>query len=72
MYLIDYVVFHAVNIIRIDKFKFAGLVPKNLKMENMLLHIGGEEKKMFLDFIRRMLHWRPADRSSAEELLSDP
>lgn len=26
----------------------------------------------FVEFISRMLHWRPEDRSTAEELLSHP
>ena len=32
----------------------------------------GKEKQEFLAFMRRMLQWRPADRSSAKELLEDP
>jgi serine/threonine protein kinase len=32
----------------------------------------GEEKELFLDFIRSMLRWRPEDRKSATELLKHP
>jgi serine/threonine-protein kinase SRPK3 len=55
-----------------DQFKFPELIPKNLDLESDLLYIKGEEKRMFLNFITRMLRWRPEDQSSAEELLSDP
>ncbi|KAL1305508.1 hypothetical protein AAFC00_002379 [Neodothiora populina] len=34
--------------------------------------LAGEEKAMFLTFIRRMLTWLPEDRSTAKELLTDP
>ncbi|KFH43018.1 hypothetical protein ACRE_062420 [Hapsidospora chrysogenum ATCC 11550] len=32
----------------------------------------GEDKVMFIDFIERMVRWRPEERSSTKELLSDP
>ncbi|KAJ5621335.1 protein kinase domain protein [Penicillium herquei] len=32
----------------------------------------GEEKALFLDFIRGMIQWRPEDRKTAAELLKDP
>jgi len=31
----------------------------------------GEEKKLFLDFVRKMLKWKPEERSSAKDLLDD-
>ncbi|KAL4779793.1 kinase-like domain-containing protein [Aspergillus varians] len=37
-----------------------------------LSKITGEEKKMFIDFVRRMVKWRPEERSTAKELLQDP
>ncbi|KZF26857.1 kinase domain protein [Xylona heveae TC161] len=52
-------------------FKFPELIPKSQGLENLLSCIEGDERKMFLNFISRMLQWRPADRSNAEELLSD-
>jgi serine/threonine-protein kinase SRPK3 len=32
----------------------------------------GEEKTMFLKFVRRMLRWDPGERGNAKELLKDP
>ncbi|OBT40188.1 hypothetical protein VE00_08837 [Pseudogymnoascus sp. WSF 3629] len=34
-------------------------------------NLNGEDKRQFLEFIRKMLKWRPEERSSAEELLED-
>ena len=34
--------------------------------------LAGEEKALFLRFVRRMLAWRPEERASALELLDDP
>lgn len=31
----------------------------------------GEDKRQFLEFIRKMLKWLPEERSSAKELLQD-
>lgn len=35
-------------------------------------NLEGEEKEVFLAFLRKMLQWRPEDRQSAKELLKDP
>ena len=32
----------------------------------------GEEKALFLSFAKKMLKWKPEERSSAKELLGDP
>ena len=32
----------------------------------------GEEKALFLAFIRKMVRWRPEERASARELMGDP
>jgi serine/threonine-protein kinase SRPK3 len=32
----------------------------------------GEEKALFLKFVRRMLQWLPEDRDTAKELREDP
>lgn len=32
----------------------------------------GEEKKLFLGFIKKMLHWVPEERHTASQLLTDP
>ena len=34
--------------------------------------MGGEDKKLFLDFIRKMLQWLPEKKSTAKQLLAEP
>ncbi|VUC23756.1 unnamed protein product [Clonostachys rosea] len=34
--------------------------------------ISGEEKRRFISFVKRMMKWRPEERSTAKELLDDP
>ncbi|KAH8435215.1 uncharacterized protein LDX57_012844 [Aspergillus melleus] len=53
-------------------FRFPNLVPSERGLEQSLTVIEGDEKQMFLNFISRLLQWRPEDRATAEELLSDP
>lgn len=48
------------------------LFPDNLAFEDTIHCISGEEKAMFMRFVRRMLKWRPEERSTARELLDDP
>ena len=40
--------------------------------ENSLNVISGEDKTMFLKFVRRMLKWQQEERSTAKDLLDDP
>ena len=35
-------------------------------------NLKGEDKVRFLQFVRKMVRWKPEERSSAEELLDDP
>ncbi|CAI6337692.1 unnamed protein product [Periconia digitata] len=46
-------------------------IPK-ISLEERVSVLEGEEKELFLDFIRSMLGWRPEDRKSATELLEHP
>lgn len=32
----------------------------------------GEEKRIFISFINRMIKWKPEERSTAKDLLLDP
>ena len=57
---------------RAGQFKFSGLVSKEQGFEKRLTVIEGNEKQMFLNFVSRMLRWRPEERGTAQELLSDP
>ncbi|GFN16452.1 kinase-like protein [Aspergillus tubingensis] len=40
--------------------------------EQSLSKIRGQDKRMFIEFIRRMINWDPQERSTARELLQDP
>ncbi|KAI4628192.1 hypothetical protein J4E80_002330 [Alternaria sp. BMP 0032] len=46
-------------------------IPK-ISLEERVSGLEGEEKELFLDFIRSMLRWRPEERKSATELLKHP
>jgi len=48
----------------------ASEVPKR-NLEEAEKRLEGEEKKLFLDFVRKMLKWKPEERSSAQDLLCD-
>jgi serine/threonine-protein kinase SRPK3 len=41
-------------------------------LESAEQQLSGEEKAQLLKFARRMLKWKPEERSSAKELLEDP
>lgn len=55
----------------IGKWKGAAEVP-NETLEGMQNRLEGEEKALCLRFMRRMLRWKPEERSSAKDLLDDP
>lgn len=46
-------------------------VPR-ISLEDSEEYLEGANKKMFMDFIRKMLQWDPNERLSARELLMDP
>ncbi|KAJ5130508.1 uncharacterized protein N7515_006547 [Penicillium bovifimosum] len=48
------------------------LVPSSFNFESTLSKFDGEEKRMFINFVKRMIKWRPEERSTAKELLQDP
>jgi serine/threonine-protein kinase SRPK3 len=48
----------------------AAEVPKG-NLEEAEKRLEGEEKKLFLDFVRKMLKWKPEERNSAKDLLDD-
>ncbi|KAF8803221.1 kinase-like protein, partial [Phlegmacium glaucopus] len=49
----------------------AAEVPKGT-LEDAENRLRGEEKALFLSFVKKMLKWKPEERSSAKELLDDP
>ncbi|KAE8150472.1 protein kinase [Aspergillus avenaceus] len=53
--------------------KWKGLAETPLtSLEGIESNLEGEQQENFLRFIRKMLQWRPEDRPTAKELLSDP
>ncbi|OQD78024.1 hypothetical protein PENANT_c097G11072 [Penicillium antarcticum] len=48
------------------------LVPSNFSFESTISKFDGEEKRMFISFVNRMIKWKPEERSTAKELLQDP
>ncbi|EFR00637.1 CMGC/DYRK protein kinase [Nannizzia gypsea CBS 118893] len=40
--------------------------------ENTITTVTGEEKQMFIKFVKKMTKWKPEERSTARELLDDP
>ncbi|PLB51495.1 kinase domain protein [Aspergillus steynii IBT 23096] len=54
------------------QFKFPDLITQTRGLDQLLTVIDGEEKRMFVKFITRLLQWQPKDRATVEELLSDP
>lgn len=47
-------------------------IPKNIALGNSEGFLSGQNKEMFLEFLRGMLQWQPEDRKTAKELLRDP
>ena len=41
-------------------------IPAEFSLEGSLSNISGEDKQLFLKFVRRMLTWEPKDRSTAK------
>ncbi|KAG8813886.1 hypothetical protein FRB91_002776 [Serendipita sp. 411] len=52
-------------------WKGAAEIPEET-LESAEKRLGKEEKPLFLDFARKMLKWKPEERSSARQLLEDP
>lgn len=47
-------------------------IPKQ-SLESREIQLNGDEKKQFLEFMRKMLQWIPEDRADAQHLLfEDP
>ncbi|KAJ4212422.1 hypothetical protein NW759_011809 [Fusarium solani] len=47
-------------------------IPANFILKWSINCMSGEEKTRFIHFVKRMLTWRPEERSTAKELLDDP
>ena len=44
----------------------------NMSFETSISQICGEENLRFINFVKKILVWRPKDRKTAKELLDDP
>ncbi|KAL3482074.1 kinase-like protein [Aspergillus californicus] len=44
----------------------------NFNFENSIRNIHNEDKRLFIEFVERMIKWNPEERSTAKELLQDP
>jgi len=51
-------------------WKGAAEIPSK-SLEEVERKLKGEDKAQFLQFVRKMLKWKPEERESAEELLKD-
>ncbi len=55
-----------------DAFIYNDLIPSGLRLEDTVWSVEGEDKRLFLEFARKMLQWLPEDRKTAKELSKDP
>ena len=56
---------------KLGKWKCLAEIPPT-SLADIESNLEGEQQENFLRFIRKMLQWRPEDRPTAKELLSDP
>ena len=54
------------------EFEGPTVTTANFNFENATCRIHSEEKKMFIQFVQRMLKCLPEERSTAKELHQDP
>ena len=52
---------------------WTGLAPiPDFNLEKLEPRLEGEDKEAFLDFLRKMLRWKPEERLTAGEVILDP
>jgi serine/threonine-protein kinase SRPK3 len=47
-------------------------IPSATSLEESEENFKGSDQRAFLEFMRKMLQWRPEDRQTAGQLLQDP
>lgn len=47
------------------------LIPSDVNLADSITSLEGEDKRLFLEFVSKMLQWLPEDRKTARELLQD-
>ncbi|KAE8316139.1 kinase-like domain-containing protein [Aspergillus transmontanensis] len=57
---------------RSDLFYTSEPLSLSFKFENLIRNIHGDDKRMFIEFVSKMIKWRPEERSTEKELLEDP
>ncbi|KAI9741406.1 MAG: hypothetical protein M1834_003123 [Cirrosporium novae-zelandiae] len=55
-----------------DGFMYNDLIPSHVTLQDSVISLEGEDKRLFLNFVRKMLQWLPENRKTAKELLEDP
>jgi serine/threonine-protein kinase SRPK3 len=58
------------NIFTLGKWIHEVAIP-SINLENYEQRLSGEDKKSFLTFMRKMLHWKPEDRSGWQDIFFD-
>ena len=59
--------------VHLGEFRFPNLVPsEGFNLSNLTPFVHGEDKRLFLGFVGKMLRWEPEDRATAKELYNDP
>jgi serine/threonine-protein kinase SRPK3 len=58
------------NIFTLGKWIQEVAIP-SISLENCEQRLSGEDKKNFLTFMRKMLHWKPEDRSGWQDIFFD-
>ncbi|KIW15666.1 hypothetical protein PV08_05715 [Exophiala spinifera] len=48
------------------------LIPPAFSFETTIASLDGEEKRLFIAFVQKMIRWLPGERSTAKDLLKDP
>lgn len=54
------------------EFLHKHLIPSDLTLADSVPSLQGEDKRLFLQFVQKMLRWIPEERMTAKELLNDP
>jgi len=54
------------------EFIHKDLIPTGVSLEGSVSSLIGDDKRLFLNFVRKMLQWLPEHRKTAKELLEDP
>lgn len=60
------------DLTQIGEFLHKNLIPQDLKIEDTVHALEGDQKAQFLEFAKKMLQWLPDDRNTAKQLIEDP